>query len=163
MAFGQWTAETALSDVVFEVPAIGPDHVAFKTPVIISPVPGSEVPQEFTINWQGEDRGFVEVHKHTNLIWRGGSHPAECCSETLRYELLNPGQGSLELDVYTRTFLPTPQIVNQFPLGTDTFTLQAIVRSRTARFTYTVVPEPCGALLIATAGLAILRMRQREN
>ena len=42
--------------------------MAFKTPVITSPVPGSEVPEEFTINWQGEDRGFVDVHERTNLI-----------------------------------------------------------------------------------------------
>ena len=161
MAFGQWTAETALSHLVFQVPAIGPDHVAFKTPVITSPVPGSEVPEEFTINWQGEDRGFVDVHERTNLISRGSFHPAECCSTTLRNELLNPGKGSLELDVYTRTFLPTPQIVSQFPLGTESFTLDAIVRSRTAHVTYTVVPEPCAALLIAMTAFAVLIIRQR--
>lgn len=160
-AFGRWTATTASSFIAFEIPTVGLDSMAFATPVITSPTPGSEVPEMFTINWQGKERGFVEFGNQTNLAFRTAFHPAECCSTTLDYDLINPGKGWLELRVYERTFLPTPQITTQRPAGTDTFTLQALVRSFTAPVSYTVVPEPRGALLAAMAALAIFSIRRR--
>jgi hypothetical protein len=153
IAFGTWRAETASSDITFLVPALTQDNVAFKTPIITSPTPGSEVPEEFTINWLGEDRGFAEVLKRTNLAFRRSFHPAECCSTTLTYELINPGKGLLEVDVYTRTFLPAPQILQQSPFGIDTYTFEARVLSHAVRATYVVVPEPSTLLLVALTGL----------
>ena len=161
MAFGEWNAETTTSEIVFQVPALGQENAAFLSPVITSPAPGSEVPQVFTVNWQGESRGFAEALKRTNIASLSSFHPDECCSTTFTARLLGEGKGSLELDVYTRTILPSPQIVGQFPLGGDTYTFDARFRSHAPLALYTVVPESSTLFLVALVVICGAMVRRR--
>lgn len=158
-AFGNWRAQTESSNVQFALQSFGLDDVASEIPIITSPLSGSKVPLEFDITWQSEADGFVNILKRSSNIGRtSGVNPIGCCLHTLTTELKDGKPGSLEIEVFTRTILPPPTLLNSPPI-VDTFTFQAHFRSHSATASYVVVPEPSTSLLLTIGALAIGRRR----
>ena len=163
LAFGSWTATTGTSTALFHFAPFGLDDVDSEIPVITSPIPGSEVPPSFTLNWQSEADGFVNTLGRSNVGSVSIQNPMGCCLAHLDMNLIGPGNGSLQLEVFTRSALADPMVISKTPSNTtDTYTIDANFRSHSAPASFVIVPEPSATLLAVIAVFGIVP-RYRRN
>lgn len=160
-----------------EHPLSGPDNFytvrvsAFTldtiTPVILSPMPGSEVPQDFIVKWNPtvstSSRG-LSVHPGTGLKNLSPEFGVDgFFSVGLHTQLLQPPPADLSLSVSIQTFRPDPSIPSRSPsLNGQTITAKLNVDYHSLEATYQVVPEPA-TLIFLLGAVPLLMVRHRKS
>jgi hypothetical protein len=181
LAFGDWTAiekyDAVELEYQFRIAPFTLDDVFSDVPIITSPIPGSSVPTEFLLNWK-----YLHGSVASDKGWSAGSPgnvSVESVTDTLvpqqflvRLPLMDPippfpipvpppGPRTFAISVNSTTHLPAPQLIGSPSLPPDFFGFDVEFRTVSNRAFYTVVPEPCAALLLAAGCCGLLVIRRR--
>jgi hypothetical protein len=164
--FGNWTASNFAvypnTSFVFDVEPFTFADVGLETPVIVSPAPGSTVPEHLVVKWDfptgksGSASNALPASSGLELdtLVPGADGPN---SVGLGYRLVAPGPSFLFVRVIATSNLPNPPIIFHSP-GLDGLNLTASLSfsavSATAEY-QVVVPEPTSAALIAFAAMML--------
>jgi hypothetical protein len=172
--FGNWSDSIPglNGSFVFDVKPFTLADVASETPVIVSPTPGSTVPENFVVKWAfpgGETPSAtraIVLNPTDKLILEslalGVDGPY---SEGVGSRLVGSGPVSLPVKVEVLSNLPNPEVIDRSPSlnGQHLYaTLTFGALSATATY-QVVVPEPTSAALVAFAAMIFGMQRSRKR